>query len=80
MNVTLGVNVTGSVSTCEAIGFRVYGGKKPYNITLAAPNSPVLTNVSLGPTDDVLTYIDRADPNSHLMGKHRIVSYFDIPY
>ena len=81
VNVTLGVNVTGSVSTCEAIGFRVYGGKEPYNITLAAPNSPVLTNVSLPLTDDILTYIDRADPNSHLMGKHCIFStYFETPY
>ena len=32
-------------------------------------NSPVITNVSMGPEDDVFTFIDRADPKGLLMGK-----------
>lgn len=68
VNITLVANMTKSVSTCDALGVRITGGKKPYNITFAAPNSPVLTNVTMGPTDDVFTYIDRADPNSGLLG------------
>ncbi|KLO12101.1 hypothetical protein SCHPADRAFT_854361 [Schizopora paradoxa] len=66
-NITVVPNITKTVTTCQAMGFQIEGGKKPYNLTLVAPNSTVLTNVTMGPTDDVFTYIDRADPNSGLM-------------
>lgn len=56
------------------MGFQIIGGKKPYNLTLAAPNSTLITNVTMGPTDDVFTYIDRADPNSGLMGELSFIS------
>ncbi len=41
----------------------------PYTISLAALKSPVVTNVSLGPGNDVLTYVNRADPGTQLLGK-----------
>ena len=37
-------------------------------ITLAALNSPIVTNVTLPYGDDAFTYIDRADPNGQLIG------------
>lgn len=61
-------NITEDLETCQPLGLRVVGGQKPYTITLAAPGSPRVTNVTLGPDDDVFTYIDRADPNGQLMG------------
>ena len=52
----------------------------PYTISLAALASPVVTNVSLGPGNDVLTFIDRADPGTQLLGechsRNCIVSLF----
>ena len=81
-------NITGNVSTCDAMNFTVHGGKAPYSITLAAPNSTVLTNVSFGPTDNYMVYINRADPNNYLMGKwmcssytsHRLSQATQLPY
>ncbi|KAI5122265.1 hypothetical protein M0805_007129 [Coniferiporia weirii] len=68
-NLTLVANVSTSdpLLTCQPLGLRVYGGQKPYNISIAALNSPVVTNVTLDPTDDVLTWINRADPNGQLI-------------
>ncbi|KAL0948159.1 hypothetical protein HGRIS_010775 [Hohenbuehelia grisea] len=64
---TVTANVTDTIQTCEPWGLSISGGLPPYNITLAAVNSPIITNVTLGSTDDHFTYIDRADPNSELM-------------
>jgi hypothetical protein len=44
----------------------IKGGVQPYTVTLAALDSPIITNVTLGPLDDVFTFIDRADPNTQL--------------
>ncbi|KAI0084380.1 hypothetical protein BDY19DRAFT_535709 [Irpex rosettiformis] len=60
-------NVTGKIETCQPWGLTISGGTKPYLILLAALNSPVVTNVTMGGNDDVFTYIDRADPNELLM-------------
>lgn len=62
-------NVTKDLSTCKPWGLKVSGGTPPYNITLAAVGSPVVTNVTLPSGDDVLTWIDRAPPNTQILGK-----------
>jgi hypothetical protein len=49
----------------------IKGGLQPYVVSLATLDSPVVTNVTLGPLDDVFTYIDRADPNTQLVGVSR---------
>ncbi|EKM51253.1 uncharacterized protein PHACADRAFT_263297 [Phanerochaete carnosa HHB-10118-sp] len=60
-------NVTDTLTTCEPWGLTIKGGKKPYTVVLSATNSPVITNVTMGPEDDVFTFPDRADPNVQLM-------------
>ncbi|TDL23398.1 hypothetical protein BD410DRAFT_681132, partial [Rickenella mellea] len=67
VNITVVQNVTGTLFTCKPWGLRVYGGTLPYTISLAALSSTLVTNVTLGPHDDVFTFIDRADPNGMLM-------------
>ncbi|KDQ55034.1 hypothetical protein JAAARDRAFT_60035 [Jaapia argillacea MUCL 33604] len=63
-------NITDNrLKTCQQWGLTVKGGKPPYNISLAALNSPIVTNVTLGPGNDVMTYIDRADPNGKMLGR-----------
>ncbi|KAF8970972.1 hypothetical protein BDZ97DRAFT_1410986 [Flammula alnicola] len=61
-------NVTGNLQTCQPWGFTVKGGVPPYTITLAQPNSPVVTNVTLPFGDDSFTYINRANPGGQLIG------------
>lgn len=65
---TVTANVTKDLQTCQPWGFTVKGGVPPYNLTLAAPNSPIVTNVTLPYGDDAFTYIDRADPGGKLIG------------
>jgi shikimate 5-dehydrogenase len=65
---TVTANVTKTLQTCQPWGFTVKGGVPPYVITLAALNSPVVTNVTMPHGDDAFTYIDRADPNGQLIG------------
>jgi len=64
-NVT--ANVTTTLTTCQPWGLTVAGGTPPYQVTLVELASPIVTNASLGPGDDVFTYIDRADPNTQLI-------------
>ncbi len=64
-------NVTGTLTTCQQWGLTIEGGKKPYTVVLSALNSPVITNVTMGPDDDVFTFPDRADPNTSLMCEYR---------
>jgi hypothetical protein len=61
-------NVTRDLQTCQPWGFRIQGGVPPYTITLAAPNSPVVTNVTIPFGDDAFTFINRADPGGQLVG------------
>lgn len=63
------VSTTAKLQTCQQLGLRVYGGTQPYNVSLAAINSPVVTNITLGANEDVVTWINRADPNGQLIGK-----------
>jgi len=65
---TVTANVTKDLQTCQPWGFTIKGGVPPYVITLAAPNSPIVTNVTIPFGNDAFTYIDRADPNGELMG------------
>ena len=65
---TVSANVTTTVTTCQQWGITISGGIQPYSVTLAALNSPIITNVTMGPTDNSFTYIDRANPNTQLLG------------
>ncbi len=65
---TVTSNITGDANTCDPWGLTIVGGVKPYNVTLAALSSPVITNVTMGGLDDRFTYINRADPNTILLG------------
>ncbi|ESK90820.1 hypothetical protein Moror_16526 [Moniliophthora roreri MCA 2997] len=64
---TVRANLTTSVETCAPWGLRIKGGVPPYNITFLQTNSPVVTNVTMGPNDDAYTYINRADINQILV-------------
>lgn len=64
---TVTSNLTDTVTTCQPWGLTIRGGTPPYVVTLAARNSPIVTNVTLGPLDDAFTYIDRADPDTDLI-------------
>ncbi|KAJ7828254.1 hypothetical protein B0H14DRAFT_3719115 [Mycena olivaceomarginata] len=48
-------------------GSRLRAVPPPYDLTLAAVNSPLVINVTMGPADDQFTFIDRADPNTQLI-------------
>ncbi|KAI0819765.1 hypothetical protein BC628DRAFT_964066 [Trametes gibbosa] len=60
-------NVSTELQTCQPWGLTITGGTKPYSVTLGQLNSGVITNVTMGPLDDVLTYINRAAPNEPLI-------------
>ncbi|CAA7263778.1 unnamed protein product [Cyclocybe aegerita] len=60
-------NVTGDLTTCQPWGLAIKGGVPPYNITLVQPNSPIVTNVTIGFGDNHYTYINRATPNGQLI-------------
>ncbi|KAL1942340.1 hypothetical protein VTO73DRAFT_6404 [Trametes versicolor] len=60
-------NVTQNLQTCQPWGLSITGGTKPYNVTLGQLSAPVITNVTMGPEDDVFTYINRASPNQPLI-------------
>lgn len=66
---TIQANVTNTLDTCEPWGLHVTGGQKPYTIVLVETHSDTVTKVTLGSEDDTLTYVNRADPNWHLMGE-----------
>ncbi|KAI0357047.1 hypothetical protein OH77DRAFT_1476413 [Trametes cingulata] len=60
-------NVTTQLETCQPWGLSVTGGTKPYNLTFGQTASGVITQVQMGPEDDVFVFIDRADPRQKLM-------------
>lgn len=64
---TVKANVTDTLTTCQPWRLSISGGVPPYNLTLAALNSPNVTNVTLLGTDDAFTYIDRANPDTQLI-------------
>lgn len=40
--------MTDTLTTCQPWGIIIKGGVPPYNVTLAAVNSPIVTNVTMG--------------------------------
>ncbi|KII84724.1 hypothetical protein PLICRDRAFT_179070 [Plicaturopsis crispa FD-325 SS-3] len=60
-------NVTDTLQTCQPWGLTIRGGAEPYTITLAQTTSPLVTNVTLGMQEDLLTFVNRADPNQFLI-------------
>ncbi|KAJ7495060.1 hypothetical protein FB451DRAFT_1477541, partial [Mycena latifolia] len=64
-------NVTDALTTCQQWGLTIQGGAPLYNLTLAALNASYVTNVTLGPNNSVYTYINRAVPDTQMIGKLR---------
>ncbi|KAF7367861.1 hypothetical protein MSAN_00850600 [Mycena sanguinolenta] len=64
----ISANVTDVLNTCQPWGLTIEGGTPPYNITLAELNLGNVTNVTLGPTDTVFTYINRMVPGGQVIG------------
>ncbi|KAJ8522407.1 hypothetical protein ONZ45_g994 [Pleurotus djamor] len=64
---TISANISDTAQTCDPWGMTITGGIRPYTVTLAALNSPVMTNVTMGANDDRFTYINRADPGTTLL-------------
>ncbi|PPQ70339.1 hypothetical protein CVT24_013000, partial [Panaeolus cyanescens] len=67
--VSANVSSDGKLDNCQPWGLTIKGGVPPYNLTLVQPNSPITTNVTIPLGDDAFTYINRATPNSQLLGK-----------
>ncbi|PAV19515.1 hypothetical protein PNOK_0444900 [Pyrrhoderma noxium] len=65
-SITLTSNVTGSLDACEPLGLTTSGGTKPYTVSIAVVGADVVTNFTLGPDDDTMTYINRAGPSSQM--------------
>lgn len=65
---TISSNITnGNLATCEPWGITIKGGVPPYNLSIAAVNSPVITNVTIPSGFDAFTYINRAAPNGQMV-------------
>ncbi|KAJ6503580.1 hypothetical protein C8R45DRAFT_1091356 [Mycena sanguinolenta] len=64
----ISANVTDVLNTCQPWGLTIEGGTPPYNVTLAETDLGGVTNVTLGPTDTVLTYINRMAPGGQVIG------------
>ncbi|KAJ6502912.1 hypothetical protein C8R47DRAFT_218917 [Mycena vitilis] len=60
-------NVTNILTACQPWGLKVQGGTPPYTVTIVELDSPLVTNVTMGPTDSVFTYINIAKDNSHMI-------------
>jgi hypothetical protein len=63
------------LDTCQPWRLNINGGQPPYIVVLDAQNSPVLTNVTIPPSDNALVYINRADPNIVLFGVYTTLSF-----
>ncbi|KAJ7061656.1 hypothetical protein C8F01DRAFT_144115 [Mycena amicta] len=57
----------GTINTCDPWTLFISGGAPPYSVTVAALNTPDVTNVTMGPTDTVFQYINRAHPDSQMI-------------
>ncbi|KIM87767.1 hypothetical protein PILCRDRAFT_814482 [Piloderma croceum F 1598] len=60
-------NVTSNLSTCDPWGLTVTGGSAPYNVSLMSVGSTIVTNISIPEGFDILTYINRANPNGEIL-------------
>ncbi|KAJ6518223.1 hypothetical protein C8R47DRAFT_1189564 [Mycena vitilis] len=57
-------NVTDFLTPCQPWGLKIEGGTPPYSVTIAVQNTGFVTNVTLGSTDTVFTYINSAPAGS----------------
>ncbi|KXN85164.1 hypothetical protein AN958_11586 [Leucoagaricus sp. SymC.cos] len=55
-----------TLETCQPWRLNIDGGIPPYTVVLDAKNAPVITNVTIPPSDNALVFIDRADPGTVL--------------
>ncbi|KAJ6462083.1 hypothetical protein C8R45DRAFT_776092, partial [Mycena sanguinolenta] len=63
----ISANVTHVLNTCQPWGLTIEGGTPPYNLTLAELDAGNVTNVTLGSTDTVFTYINRMAPGGQVI-------------
>ncbi|KDQ50209.1 hypothetical protein JAAARDRAFT_589999 [Jaapia argillacea MUCL 33604] len=59
-------NVT-ALTTCEPWGLSIAGGIPPYEVTVARINTPNVTNMTVPSGDNVVTYINRGEPNGQMI-------------
>ncbi|KAG7085729.1 hypothetical protein E1B28_003272 [Marasmius oreades] len=64
---TVKANRTTTINTCEPWRLTITGGTKPYNVTFLQLNSPNVTNVTMGASDDAYVYINRGIPNQRMI-------------
>ncbi|RDB22407.1 hypothetical protein Hypma_010516 [Hypsizygus marmoreus] len=55
------------LSTCDKWNLTMSGGAPPYNVVLAALDSPHVTNITMPASDNLYSYINRASPNGSLL-------------
>ncbi|KDQ62739.1 hypothetical protein JAAARDRAFT_469889 [Jaapia argillacea MUCL 33604] len=55
-------NATGTLQTCQPWGLSIQGGTPPYGVTVARLNTSVVTNMTVPLGDDIVTYINTAEP------------------
>jgi hypothetical protein len=55
--------------TCEFVTIDLDGGAKPYTITFVVADASVVTNLTMGPTENQYKWINRAAPGSQLLGE-----------
>ncbi|KDQ50210.1 hypothetical protein JAAARDRAFT_211876 [Jaapia argillacea MUCL 33604] len=61
-------NVT-ALTTCEPWGLSITGGTPPYDVTVVCVNTAAafVTNMTVPSGDNVVTYINRGEPNSQMI-------------
>ncbi|TDL26557.1 hypothetical protein BD410DRAFT_825707 [Rickenella mellea] len=61
------INTNSSVlNTCDPLGITISGGKQPYELTFAMAGLTMST-ASLGPSDNMYTFINRVPPNTQFI-------------
>ncbi|KAE9402411.1 hypothetical protein BT96DRAFT_816567, partial [Gymnopus androsaceus JB14] len=78
-NFTVSNNVTipSNISTCDPWGVTVEGGSYPYTFSILSTNSLVVNNITTTSADqDMLVWINRADPNGILFGEYSVLCLF----
>ncbi|KDQ50931.1 hypothetical protein JAAARDRAFT_141098, partial [Jaapia argillacea MUCL 33604] len=68
-------NVTGTLQTCQPWGLSIQGGTPPYGVTVARLNTSVVTNMTVPLGDDIVTYINRAEPLGVILGGFCLLSH-----
>ncbi|KAF8496355.1 hypothetical protein JB92DRAFT_2746917 [Gautieria morchelliformis] len=66
--ISITTNTTKAITTCEVLPLKMSGGTKPYTVTIAFLGSAVVTNFTLGAAFDTYNWVNRASPNSQIIG------------